>query len=293
MRGSPFWYRGGRASFSEGALDPPDRLGDGLVGHSEPPGNRPVAQSKFTKMQGFQSDPLIDGRLQGLDQRHLELQRPGGSNTLRPGPPTLPLIPMCRKTPNRARDESRSRDSRIELGRTSTNQRSVRQSRVAPRRPHVCVSEEGLQVPLLPPSRDRVLRGRVLAALVDRDAPDPHDRARCFPAATHGRRRPGPACVRVHDERLGEKSTVFRHEGFDPAQPYVEVGAAQSPLAFSICVLLAPVGLGPWASGGCHRGRVSHRHRQADDRHTGSAVEERQEGAASGHPEHSRRSVRS
>lgn len=83
----PYRNRGNHASFSEGALEPSDRLGEGLVGHSESPRDRPVALSQFAKMQSLPSDPLVDRRLQGLDQRHLELQRPGGSNTLRPGPP--------------------------------------------------------------------------------------------------------------------------------------------------------------------------------------------------------------
>ena len=75
------------ASFSEGALDPCDRLGDGLVGHPEAPRDRPVAHSKLAKLQGFPSDPLVDRAFRGLDQRHLEWHCRRGSNTLRPGPP--------------------------------------------------------------------------------------------------------------------------------------------------------------------------------------------------------------
>ena len=80
------------ASFSEGFLDPCDRLGDGLVGHPETPGNRPVAHSKLPKLRGFPSDPLVDRAFRGLEQHHLEWQGPGVSNTLSPGPPSTPQV---------------------------------------------------------------------------------------------------------------------------------------------------------------------------------------------------------
>jgi hypothetical protein len=45
-------------------------------------------------MQGLSSDLLVDRRLQGLDERRLEWQSPGGSNTLRPGPPISKLFQL-------------------------------------------------------------------------------------------------------------------------------------------------------------------------------------------------------
>lgn len=63
---------GATASFREGALDPCDRLGDGLVGHPETPRNRPVAHSGLPELRGFPSDPLVDRALGDLDQSHLE-----------------------------------------------------------------------------------------------------------------------------------------------------------------------------------------------------------------------------
>lgn len=84
------------ASFSEGSLDPCDRPGDRLVGRPETPRKRPVAHPKLPKLQGFPSDRPVDRPLCGLDQRHLEWCRRRGWNTLRPGPPTPPLLPMGR-----------------------------------------------------------------------------------------------------------------------------------------------------------------------------------------------------
>jgi hypothetical protein len=59
------------------------------------------------KMQCFPSDSLVDRRLQGLDERYLEWQGPGGSNTLRPGPAFF-----AARTPDRTSQDGRGRHRR-------------------------------------------------------------------------------------------------------------------------------------------------------------------------------------
>lgn len=80
----------GGASVPIERAKPMNRLGHGLVDHADPGRDQPIAQAKLVKMLGFSRDPLADRRLRRLDQRHLERQGPGGSNTFRPGPRLAP-----------------------------------------------------------------------------------------------------------------------------------------------------------------------------------------------------------
>jgi hypothetical protein len=68
-------------------LEPADCFGGGFVRHTEAQGDGAITQAKRSKAQRFSPNPLVGGQLGGFDQRHLKWQCPGGSNTLRPGPP--------------------------------------------------------------------------------------------------------------------------------------------------------------------------------------------------------------
>jgi len=94
------WSRVARLLEEIDGSGPADRFGGGLVRHPEARRNRPVAQAKLSKMQGFPGDPLVGGRLQCLGQRHFEWQGPRGSNTLRSGPPNFFPPPASNPDPS-------------------------------------------------------------------------------------------------------------------------------------------------------------------------------------------------
>ena len=68
---------------------PLDRLRDGLIAHSKAPADRGVAEPKLPQDNGSCHDTLVEGWRFNLADPRLELQRRGGSNSLRSGPPGL------------------------------------------------------------------------------------------------------------------------------------------------------------------------------------------------------------
>ena len=72
--------------------EPGDRLGRRLLGHAELPRDSRETEAKLLEVEGSWSNPLVDGCPSGVCHWELHLHLRDGSNSLRPGPPSLRLI---------------------------------------------------------------------------------------------------------------------------------------------------------------------------------------------------------